>query len=92
MTESSEPGLSSTKSVVATGGSFQSATFTPLASTIYVRKDIQLLKDSFISEFTNSHDEAPAEAPEPATILLLGSSLTALGVAARRRAAKSAIA
>ena len=77
---------------LATGGSFQSATFTPLASTIYVRKDIQLLEDSFISEFTNSHDEAPSEAPEPATILLLGSSLTALGMAARRRAAKSAAA
>jgi hypothetical protein len=73
---------------IATGGSFQGATFTPLASTIYVRKDIQLLEDSFISEFTISHDEAP----EPATILLLGSSLPALGMAARRRAAKSAAA
>lgn len=75
---------------VVAGNSFQTATFTPLASTIYLRKDIQLLKDSFISEFTNSHDEAPSEAPEPATLVLLGSSLTALGVAARRRRARGA--
>ena len=33
--------------------------------------------------------EPPAEAPEPATLLLLGSSLTALGVAARRRRARN---
>lgn len=77
---------------IATGGSFQSATFTPLASTIYVRKDIQLLRDSFISEFTNSHDEALSQAPEPASMLLLGSSLAALGMAVRRRASKSAAA
>jgi hypothetical protein len=77
---------------VVSGGGIGNATFTPLSSTIYVRKDIQLLQDSFISEFTNSHDEPPAEAPEPATLLLLGSSLTALGMAARRRVAKSAAA
>lgn len=75
---------------VVTGGSIGSATFTPLESTIYVRKDIQLLKDAFISEFTNSHDEPPTEAPEPATLLLLGTTLTALGLGARRRAAKTA--
>ena len=39
----------------------------------------------FISEFTNSHDLAST--PEPATLLLLGSSLVTLGVASRRRRA-----
>ena len=48
------------KTAVVTGGNIGNATFTPLASTIYVKKDIQLLQDSFISEFTNSHDEPPA--------------------------------
>lgn len=76
---------------VVTGGSIGNATFTPLESTIYVRKDIQLRQDSFISEFTNRHDEPPAEAPEPATLLLPGSSLTALGLAARRRRARIAV-
>jgi hypothetical protein len=69
----------------AVGNSIQNATFTPLQSTLFVRKDIQLGPDSFISEFTNSHDEAPTSAPEPATLVLLGSSLAGLGMAARRR-------
>jgi len=46
------------------GGGIGNATFTPLESTIYVRKDIQLLQNSFISEFTNRHDEPPAQASE----------------------------
>ena len=71
---------------VATGGSIASATFSPL-STIYVLKDIQLLQDAFISEFTNSHDEPPLPAPEPTTLLLVGSSLAAAGVALRKRRA-----
>jgi len=71
---------------VATGGSIASATFSPL-STIYVLKDIQLLQDAFISEFTNSHDEPPLSAPEPTTLLLVGSSLAAAGVALRKRRA-----
>lgn len=54
-------------------------------STVYIRKDIQLLQDSFISEFTNSHELAAT--PEPATLLLLGSSFATLGVALRRRLA-----
>ena len=40
-------------------------------------------KNSFLSEFTNSH-------PEPATLLLLGSSLAAAGVAVRKRARRAA--
>lgn len=57
-----------------------------LQATAYIRKDIQLLQDSFISEFTNSHDLAPT--PEPATLLLLGSTFAAVGMAVRRRAAR----
>jgi hypothetical protein len=71
---------------VAAGGSIASATFSPL-STIYVREDIQLLQDAFISEFTNSHDEPPRPAPEPTTLLLVGSGLAAVGVALRKRRA-----
>jgi hypothetical protein len=68
---------------VVPAGTIASADFSSLASIIYVRKDIQLLQDSFISEFTNSHELAPV--PEPATLLLLGSSLAAAGMALRRR-------
>ena len=63
--------------------------FPLLQSTIYVRKDIQLLQDSFISEFTNSHDLEAV--PEPTTLLLLGSSLAALGAVVRRRSRKAQI-
>jgi PEP-CTERM motif-containing protein len=58
---------------------------TSVQSLVYIRKDIQLLEDSFISEFTNSHDLAST--PEPATLVLLGSSFATLGVALRRRLA-----
>lgn len=68
---------------VAPENSIRSSSFPALASTIYVRKDIQLLQDSFISEFTNGHDLSPS--PEPTTLLLVGSSLAALGLALRRR-------
>jgi hypothetical protein len=74
--------------LVVPSNSFAEASFLP-QSTVFLRKDIQLLQDSFISEFTNSHDLAPV--PEPATLLLLGSSLTALGVAVRRRMRREAL-
>jgi hypothetical protein len=77
---------------VAVSNSMKSATFTPTVSTLFVRKDIMLGPDSFISEFTNSHEDVPTATPEPATLLLLGSSLTALGMAARRRIRKTPIA
>ena len=52
---------------------------TPLSvDGLYRAQGHQLLPDSFISEFTNSH-EPWLSTPKPATLLLLGSSLTALG-------------
>lgn len=77
---------------VAVSNSMKSATFTPAVSTLFVRKDIMLGPDSFISEFTNSHEDVPTATPEPATLLLLGSSFTALGMAARRRIRKTPVA
>jgi len=52
-------------------------------SMIFIRKDIQFGNDSFISEFIESHDLTPV--PEPATLVLLGSTLAALGIVSRRR-------
>jgi hypothetical protein len=52
-------------------------------ATIFIRKDIQFGNDAFISEFTQSHDLTPV--PEPATLLLLGSTLAGLGVAGRKK-------
>jgi hypothetical protein len=71
--------------LVVGSNSSLAASLASLQSTAYIRKDIQLLQNSFISEFTNSHDLAST--PEPATLLLLGSSLVTLGVASRRRRA-----
>lgn len=71
--------------LIAPGNSSVAASLASLQSIAYIRKDIQLLQDSFISEFTNSHDLAPT--PEPATLLLLGSTLATLGLAIRRRRA-----
>ncbi|HEX7213629.1 MAG TPA: PEP-CTERM sorting domain-containing protein [Methylomirabilota bacterium] len=58
------------------------ASFDPDAQ-IFIRKDIQFGIDSFISEFTQSHDLTPV--PEPATLVLLGSTLAGLGVFSRRK-------
>lgn len=71
--------------LIVPGNSSLAAPLTSLQSIAYIRKDIQLLQGAFISEFTNSHDLTPT--PEPATLLLVGSTLAALGVAIRRRGA-----
>lgn len=72
--------------LVVPGQAISEAFFSP-QSVVHIRKDIQLLQDSFISEFTNSHDLSSV--PEPATLLLLGSTLAGLGVAIRKRSRKA---
>ena len=68
--------------LVATPNSILASSFDPDA-TIFIRKDIQFGNDAFLSEFTQSHDLTPV--PEPATLVLLGSTLAGLGVFSRRK-------
>lgn len=69
-------------SLVVGPNSNLAASFDP-DSQIFIRKDIKFGNNSFISEFTQSHDLTPV--PEPATLVLLGSTLTGLGVFSRRK-------
>ncbi|HEY7249032.1 MAG TPA: PEP-CTERM sorting domain-containing protein [Methylomirabilota bacterium] len=71
--------------LVVGGNSTLAANFDP-DSVISLRKDIQFGNNAFISEFTQSHDTTGlTPTPEPATLLLLGTTLAGLGVAGRKK-------
>jgi hypothetical protein len=61
-------------------GGYKAVTFAP-QSTIYVKKDIAIGTEGFVSDFTNSH----LWVPEPLTLGLTGIGLTLLGTLRRRR-------
>ena len=51
-----------------------------------LHKDIDVGIGGFINDFSNSHDISPT--PGPATLRLLGSTLTGMGLVCRRRGAR----
>lgn len=73
--------------ILAGPGEFKDVLFRPDQVAVWIAKDIMFSGEpgnpAFISSFDNSHQLG--ETPEPATLLLFGSSLTAMGVWVKRR-------
>jgi hypothetical protein len=74
-------------SIAASGpGSVASASFASPVDFVFLHKDIDVGVGGFISDFSNSHTLEPiAATPEPATLLLLGSTLAGVGAVIRKR-------
>ncbi len=73
---------------VAATGQTMNAFFASPVDFVFLHKDIDIGVGGFISDFSNSHDISTV--PEPATLLLLGSTLTGMGLTWRRRGGRLA--
>jgi hypothetical protein len=69
--------------LVALPGEAKAAVFASPVEFAFLHKDIAVGPGGFISDFSNSHEISPVL--EPATLLLLGATLTGIGLAYRRR-------
>lgn len=74
--------------IIVPGNGSAEVRFTPDLDVhqIFIFKDISFEPGSFISDFSNSHELGAIDTvPEPATLLLLGSTFAGLGAAYKRR-------